>query len=151
MKIFIGIVYIAICVFLMAVVLRQEGKQQGLGAIGGGAGGDTYWAKNKGRSREGVLKRMTIAAAVGFILLSIALNLLFKGDIAAATTTEGAQEINMEELTELINQPRMRTLSPGLPRTARPRWKRKRARRKIPRTEEALIEGNGQVRGRKGA
>ena len=104
MKIFIGIVYIAICVFLMAVVLRQEGKQQGLGAIGGGAGGDTYWAKNKGRSREGVLKRMTIAAAVGFILLSIALNLLFKGDIAAATTTNGAQEINMEELTEIINQ-----------------------------------------------
>ena len=104
MKIFIGIVYIAICVFLMAVVLRQEGKQQGLGAIGGGAGNDTYWAKNKGRSREGVLKRMTIAAAAGFIVLSVVLNLLFKGDIAAATTTDGAQEINMEELTELINQ-----------------------------------------------
>ena len=99
MKILIGIVYIAICVFLMAVVLRQEGKQQGLGAIGGG-NADTYWAKNKGRSREGVLKRMTVAAAVGFIILSVALNLLFKGDTVAATTD--TQEVDIEQLTELL-------------------------------------------------
>ena len=99
MKIFIGLVYIAICVFLMAVVLRQEGKQQGLGAIGGG-NSDTYWAKNKGRSREGVLKRMTVAAAVGFIVLSVALNLMFKGDTVAATS--GSGEVDIEQLQEML-------------------------------------------------
>ena len=105
MKIFLGIVYIVICAFIMGVVLKQEGKQQGLGAIGGGAGNDTYWAKNKGRSREGVLKRMTVIAAALFILLSIGLNMMFRGDTTTTIqTTDGAQEINMDELTELINQ-----------------------------------------------
>ena len=39
------------CIALTIVVLMQEGKQQGLGAIAGAA--ETYWGKNKGRSMEG--------------------------------------------------------------------------------------------------
>ena len=46
----VSVIYVIICIFLSAVVLLQEGKSQGLGAIGGIA--DTYWGKNKGRSME---------------------------------------------------------------------------------------------------
>jgi preprotein translocase subunit SecG len=68
------IVYIIACLALVAVVLLQEGKSAGLGAISGAA--ETYWGKNKGRSMEGTLERITKILAVAFILISIVLNLL---------------------------------------------------------------------------
>lgn len=52
----------------------QEGKSAGLsGAINGVA--DTYWGKNKGRSMEGALVKVTVVLTVLFILLSVVLNL----------------------------------------------------------------------------
>ncbi|KLU73173.1 MAG: hypothetical protein RHS_0986 [Robinsoniella sp. RHS] len=53
----------------------QEGKSAGLGTIGGMA--DTYWGKNKGRSVEGALVKSTKFLAIGFIVLSVVLNLKF--------------------------------------------------------------------------
>ena len=47
------ILFVIDCIALTVVVLMQEGKSQGLGAIAGAA--DTYWGKNKGRSMEGGL------------------------------------------------------------------------------------------------
>lgn len=69
------IIYVIDCIALLVVVLMQEGKQQGLGAIAGIA--DTYWGKNKGRSAEGTLVKMTKLMAVLFIILSVVLNLKF--------------------------------------------------------------------------
>ena len=71
----VTIVFILICIALIVVVLMQEGKQQGLGAIAGIA--DTYWGKNKGRSAEGALIRATKIMAVLFIILSMVLNMNF--------------------------------------------------------------------------
>jgi preprotein translocase subunit SecG len=74
LKTIVMIVYIIVCVALTVIVLMQEGKQAGLtGAISGAA--DTYWGKNKGRSMEGALEKSTKFLAIGFILLSIVLNL----------------------------------------------------------------------------
>ena len=67
------IVFILICIALTAVVLLQEGKDAGLGAISGI--GDSYWGKNKGRSMEGNLVKITRALALGFILIALLLNL----------------------------------------------------------------------------
>ena len=68
------IVYIIVCVALTIVVLMQEGKQAGLtGAISGAA--ETYWGKNKGRSMEGKLVKITRYLAIGFMLLTVILNL----------------------------------------------------------------------------
>ena len=54
------------CIALTVVVLMQEGKQQGLGgAISGAA--DSYWGKNKGRSMEGLLVKITKWLAIGFM------------------------------------------------------------------------------------
>lgn len=70
----VTIIYLLICIALVVVVLMQEGKSAGLsGAINGVA--DTYWGKNKGRSMEGALVKITITLAVLFVALSIVLNL----------------------------------------------------------------------------
>ena len=73
----ITIIYVIDCIALTVVVLMQEGKQKGLGVIGGGNTTDTYWGQNKMRSKEGVLIKSTKAMAVLFIILSVVLNMNF--------------------------------------------------------------------------
>lgn len=75
MRTFITIIYLLVCIALAVIVLAQEGKDAGLGAIGGI--GDTYWGKNKSRSMEGRLVKITTALAVAFIVLAVILNLNF--------------------------------------------------------------------------
>lgn len=61
------IVLIIVSVILTVIVLMQEGKQDGLGAITGTS--ETYWGKNKGRSMEGRLVKATaFLVAVLFVL-----------------------------------------------------------------------------------
>ncbi len=73
LKIVIQIIFIILCIALTVLVLMQEGKSAGLGAISGAA--ETYWGKNKGRSMEGKLVKLTKYLAIGFMLLAIILNL----------------------------------------------------------------------------
>lgn len=74
LRVILTIVYVLICIGLVVVVLMQEGKSAGLsGAISGVA--DTYWGKNKGRSMEGALSKITILLTVFFFVISVVLNL----------------------------------------------------------------------------
>ena len=73
LRIVFTILFILDCLVLPVVVLMQEGKSQGLGAIAGAA--ESYWGKNKGRSMEGMLVKLTRALAVLFMVLAVLLNL----------------------------------------------------------------------------
>lgn len=74
LRVIVTILYVLICVALVVIVLMQEGKSAGLsGAISGAA--DTYWGKNKGRSMEGTLVKLTKVLAALFIVISVILNL----------------------------------------------------------------------------
>lgn len=73
LRIILMIVFILVSIALTVLVLMQEGKSAGLGAISGAA--ETYWGKNKGRSMEGLLVKITKYLAVGFILLAVLLNI----------------------------------------------------------------------------
>ena len=73
LKIILTVVFIIISIALTVIILMQEGKSAGLGAIAGAA--DTYWGKNKGRSMEGMLVKITKILAVFFMLLAAVLNL----------------------------------------------------------------------------
>ena len=73
LRIVLYIVFIIICLSLTLIVLMQEGKSAGLGAISGMA--ETYWGKNKGRSMEGKLQKITIALCVLFMVVALVLNL----------------------------------------------------------------------------
>jgi preprotein translocase subunit SecG len=66
-------IFILDCLVLVVLVLMQEGKSAGLGAISGSS--DTYWGKNKGRSREANLVRLTKILAILFIVLAAVLNI----------------------------------------------------------------------------
>ncbi len=73
LRIILTIIFIIICLALVVLVLLQEGKQAGLGSISGAA--ESYWGKNKGRSMEGTLVKVTKYLAIGFLFLAIVLNL----------------------------------------------------------------------------
>lgn len=67
------VVFILISIMITIIVLMQEGKAQGLGAISGAA--DTYWGKNKGRSMEGMLVKLTRIAVILFLVIAAVLNM----------------------------------------------------------------------------
>ena len=69
----VTILLIIVSVLMTIIILMQEGKSQGLGAISGAA--ETYWGKNKGRSMEGVLVKVTRVLAVLFLLLTMVLDM----------------------------------------------------------------------------
>ncbi len=75
LRVLLTIVYIIDCVALAAIVLMQEGKSAGLGAIAGAA--ETYWGQNKGRSMEGGLVKLTKILAAVFFILSLVLSMSF--------------------------------------------------------------------------
>ena len=68
LKIILTVVFIIISIALTVIILMQEGKSAGLGAIAGAA--DTYWGKNKGRLVTG-----TKILVVLFIVIAAVLNL----------------------------------------------------------------------------
>ena len=66
------VIHVIISIILVAIVLMQHGKQQGLsGAIAGGA--ETFFGKNKGRTVDAMLKKFTSVVATLFIISSVAL------------------------------------------------------------------------------
>ena len=67
------VVFILISIVLTVIVLMQEGKSAGLGAISGAA--DTYWGKNKGRSMEGRLVMATRIMVMLFLVIAAVLNI----------------------------------------------------------------------------
>ena len=71
----LGVVLIVISIFLIILVLLQESKQQGLsGAIAGGA--ETFFGKNKGRTMEAKLEKITKILCTVFIILTLVTTLL---------------------------------------------------------------------------
>ncbi|MCR4841175.1 MAG: preprotein translocase subunit SecG [Lachnospiraceae bacterium] len=68
----VTVCYMIVCVAIVVLVLMQEGKSEGLsGTINGVA--DTYWGKNKGRSIEGTLSKITVVLSILFFALSVVL------------------------------------------------------------------------------
>ena len=75
-KIVTGI-YIINCLVLIVICLMQSKDDEGAsGAIVGGSS-SSFYEKNKGRTKEGKLKRLTIILGISFVVLTIVLGILF--------------------------------------------------------------------------
>ena len=73
LKTILTVALVLICIALTVIILMQEGKSAGLGALAGSS--DSYWSKNKGRSMGGVLVKVTKVLVVLFIVISCVLNI----------------------------------------------------------------------------
>ena len=72
LKLVLTIVFIIISIFLTIVILLQEGRSAGLGAIQGAA--DTYWGKNKKHSKEAKMQKATAFFGALFIIVAALLS-----------------------------------------------------------------------------
>ncbi|MBP1925523.1 preprotein translocase subunit SecG [Sedimentibacter acidaminivorans] len=72
MELIVRIFLIIASLILIASILLQSGKSAGMsGEIAGGA--ESIWGKNKGRSYEGKLEKLTTISAIIFVVASLAL------------------------------------------------------------------------------
>lgn len=74
-QLIVSIIYFIVSLALVAIVMLQSGKSAGLsGAIAGGA--DTFLSKNKAKSADARLAKMTKWVTIVFMVLTLALCLL---------------------------------------------------------------------------
>jgi preprotein translocase subunit SecG len=75
MQLAITIVQLITGLFLIAVIMLQSGKSSGLsGAIAGVA--DTFLVKNKNKTLDARLAKMTKWVALAFVVFTVVLNIL---------------------------------------------------------------------------
>lgn len=70
----VQIVFMILSVIMAVIILMQEGKNAGLGSLSGSSS-DSYWGKNKGRSMEGVLVKLTRVLLILFLAISAVMNI----------------------------------------------------------------------------
>ena len=71
----VGVLIIVVSIVTTAVVLFQQGHRAGInGAISGGA--DTFLSKNKARTADATLARITKYIAVAFFVLALVANVI---------------------------------------------------------------------------
>lgn len=77
MKTALTIMYIIISVALIIISLMQSKEDQGASSTIVGGSSSNFFEKNKGRTKEGMLKKWTIILGIVFILLTIVLNIVY--------------------------------------------------------------------------
>ena len=97
-EIILGALLLIASIVLIVVIILQEGNQQGIGVVSGGA--DTFFSKNKARSYDAFLARATKWFAVGFVVVVLALNIFAyyaKPADATADTDDSASVTDVVE------------------------------------------------------
>ena len=71
-SIIFGCIQIVFCLALIVLILLQTSKTQGLsGSIGGGA--ETFFGKNKSRTMDAKLRKLTTVCAILYVVVTLIL------------------------------------------------------------------------------
>ena len=97
-EIILGALLLIASIVLVIVIILQEGNQQGIGVISGGA--DTFFSKNKARSYDAFLARATKWFAIGFVLVVLALNIIAYFAKPADTATSAEDSTSVTDVVE---------------------------------------------------
>lgn len=77
LKNIILVIYIVVCAVLIIVATIQTKDSQGASGTITGSSTSNFYEKNKGRTKEGMLKRLTIGLSVAFAVLAITLGIIY--------------------------------------------------------------------------
>ena len=71
------VIYFVVCFALIILAMMQTKEDAGLSGTISGSSTNNFYEKNKGRTKEGSMKRWTIILAIVFAILSVALGILY--------------------------------------------------------------------------
>ena len=77
LKYIVTAIYIIICIALIIVATVQTKDASGASETITGSSTNNFYEKNKGRTKEGKMKKLTIILGATFILASIILGVLY--------------------------------------------------------------------------
>ena len=76
-KIILVVVDLIVCIALTILAMMQSKDDAGLSSTITGSSTNNFFEKNKGRTREGMLKKWTIILGVVFVVVTIALSIIY--------------------------------------------------------------------------
>ncbi len=71
------VIYVLVCLALIVITMIQNKEDAGLSGTISGSSTNNFYEKNKGRTREGKLKKWTIILAIVFLILTIVLGIVY--------------------------------------------------------------------------
>lgn len=76
-KIILVVVDLIICLALTILAMIQSKDDAGLSSTITGSSTSNFFEKNKGRTKEGMQKRWTIILGIAFVIVTIALSIVY--------------------------------------------------------------------------
>ena len=76
-KILLVVVDLIICLAVTVLAMIQSKDDAGLSSTITGSSTNNFFEKNKGRTKEGMLKRWTIISGIAFVIVTIALSIIY--------------------------------------------------------------------------
>ena len=77
LKYIILVIYIIVCIALIVLATIQRSEKPGASGTITGSSTNNFYEQNKGRTKEGKLKKWTIILGIVFVVLAIALGILY--------------------------------------------------------------------------
>ena len=77
LKYIILVIYIIVCIALIILGAVQNSEKQGASGTITGSSTNNFYEQNKGRTKEGKLKKWTIILGITFAVLAIVLGILY--------------------------------------------------------------------------
>lgn len=77
LKIFLIVVDIILALGVVILVMSQNKEDQGMSGTITGASANNFLDKNKGRTRSGMLKRLTVVFGIALAIVTVVLNIVY--------------------------------------------------------------------------
>ena len=77
LKIILIVIQFILCLAVTILAMMQSKDDAGLSSTITGSSTNNFFEKNKGRTKEGMLKRWTIILGVAFVVVTIALSIIY--------------------------------------------------------------------------
>ena len=76
-KYIVLVIYVIVCLALIVLAMMQNKEKSGASGTITGSSTNNFYEQNKGRTKQGKLKRWTIMLGIAFVVLALVLGILY--------------------------------------------------------------------------